>query len=904
MRGFVPIVASMLSSLWSKLVRRERVEQSLDDELQAYVDFLAAEYERTGLTPAEARRAAQIGTGGIELVKEATRDAWAGDALASGARELRYALRALRRSPTFLVIAVATLAIGIGGATAVFTVIKGSLLRPLPAASDPDQLISVERVEKGEAVAELSFPDHRDLAAQTTALTGLAGFNGTSMKLEDAAGSSREWISFVTGEFFTVLGVRPVAGRLFAAAADGRSGETDQVVVLGHALWQRRYGGSPQVIGSVVRLNGTPFTVIGVAPPRFIGAMATHPMELFAPIAPGGVVSPVLGDIDFASRGDSWLRLVGRLAPGETLESTQRELEMIAGRLAAAYPATNRGRSVLVLPRTGMTAAERAEMSRVPRLLAIAVVMLLLIACGNVAGLSLVRSAARRREMATRIALGARRGALVRQVVLEGTLIAVGAGLLGVLVARLLVQSATLVNTVVSMSDMDLRLDLGVLAIAIAASTVTAILVSIFPAIQIFGLPPGAVLKDGGGAIRRSLGGQRVLVMAQVGASLVLLSASAITFNAFRNVLGAHQRFDPGELTDSRLDADASTSDTISQMAFFREVLVRADAHPDIEAAALATTVPPFQWSGTLLVFRQGEEPPPGSSAEQRAAVGLRVNSIHVSASFFDVMRIPVWRGRVFATTEPRGSEPVVIVSRRMADVLWPGLEPIGRVLTWPPLTGPTRPPLRVIGVADDTREASLRGSAPLAMYLSLAQRPYPRLNLLVRGRNGVPVPVTAIRRLVASIDPRVTVLGGQTLRDRLQGLVRPQRTASAWVGAFAAIALLLAAIGLYGVVAQSVLQRTRELAVRSALGASPRRILATVLDGGMRLTALGLIVGGIGSIAGVRVLRSLFSGVDTGDVWPTAGAAAILAVTMFVAAYLPARRVARLDPVDALRSD
>jgi predicted permease len=548
-------ISSLPVTLWSRLVRRGRVEQSLDEELRAYVDALAAEYQRKGMGSSDARRAALIETGGIEQVKEATRDAWAGDTIASAARELRYALRALRRSPSFLAIAVVTLGLGIGGATAVYTVIKGSLLRPLPAVANPEELVTVERAEKNEAVGEVSYPDFRDILGQMTTLTGLAGFNGTSVQLEDSAGTSREWISYVTGNFFTVLAARPVAGRFFTPTADGGSSETGRVVVLGHALWQRRYGGSTNVIGSIVRLNDSPFTVIGVAPPRFIGAMATHPMELFSPIALGNPEG-----IDFTSRWDNWLRLVGRLAPGTTIARAQREMETIAARLAAAYPETNRGRSLLVLPKTGMTADERDEISRLPRLLAIAVTILLLIACGNVAGLSLVRSVARRRELATRIALGASRGALVRQVVLEGALIAAGAGVLGVFIAWLLVQSASLVQTVVSMSDMDLRLDLRVLTVAVVASTVTAILVAALPATQILRLPPGAVLKDGGGAGRRSLRGQRLLVIAQVSASLVLLSASAITWSAFRRVLGAHDRFEPGALTDLRLDADGILS--------------------------------------------------------------------------------------------------------------------------------------------------------------------------------------------------------------------------------------------------------------------------------------------------------------------------------------------------------
>jgi predicted permease len=891
-------VMALLRGLRRNLFRREQAEAALDDELRAYLDLLAADYERAGMSPEQARRAALVKAGGIEQVKEITRDVWIGNAFAVAAREVRYAVRTLRHSPTYLVVSIATLGIGIGGATAVYTVIKGSLLRPLPAVEAPSRLVAIERRLQSGENSEVSYPDYRDLSAQTTVLTGLAGFDGTSMMLEDPAGSARVWVSFVTDNFFSVLGVRPAAGRFFLAG----DRETTPVIVLGDALWQRRFGRSARAVGSTVKLNGIAHTIIGVAPPRFIGAMATHPMELWIPVAQGGRASLVLGDLDLESRRAPALRLIGRLAPGKRLADAERDLGTIAARLATTYPG-NLAHSVQVLPRTGMTADERADASRVPRLLAVAVSLLLLIACGNVAGLSLVRTSARRRELATRVALGASRGALVRQVAFEGSLVAAGAGVLGVIVAHLLVRSATLMRTVVVVPDADLTIDPRVLAIALGASALAAILISLLPALQISRLAPGAVLKDGGGAVRRS-DGQRALVAGQIAATLVLLSASAIIASAFTRVLDAHENLEPGALTDSRLDADAAIKDTAGQVAFFREVLARTAAEPGIEMAALATTVPPFQWSGSLLVFRQGEEPPHGSSAERRAEVGTRVSAIQVSEQFFGVTRVPIVRGRGFGPNDTRTSEPSVIVSRRLASMFWPGEEPVGRMLAWPPIAGPTRAALRVIGVAEDTRDPSLADAAPLAIYLPISQRPHPRLNLLVRGRAGSAIPAPTIRRLVASINPGVTVLGGQTLQDRLGSHVRPQRTASAWVGVFAVIALLLAVIGLYGIVAQSVLQRTRELAVRSALGASPAAILTTVLGGGMRIVAIGAIAGGLGSMASSRLLTSLFAGVRTDDPRPALAAAALLAAAMFAAAYLPARRAARLNPVSALRTD
>lgn len=895
----------LLRSLWRTVARRDRLETALDDELRAYVDFLTAEYERAGMLPALARRAALIETGGIEQVKEATRGAWIGHELTAITRELRYALRSLRRSWGFLAVAVITLALGIGGATAVFTVINASLLRPLAAVREPHRLVTVERVQTGPTplqVAELSYLDYRDLAEQTMTLTGLAAFNGTSMALKDAAGSSRAWVSVVSDNFFTVLGVRPATGRLFAAVdTSAAEMDGDQIVVLGYALWQHRFGGSASVIGSALELDGRAFTIIGVAPPGFIGAMAQNRMELWIPLAMGGRVSPVVEGLDPSSRQSDWLRLVGRLAPGKTVEAAQRDLAGIAARLEAAYP-TNRGRTVAVLRGAGMTAEERAEVSRVPRLLAATVALLLLIACGNVATLSLVRAAARRRELATRVALGASRATLVRQVVLEGALIAAGAGVLGVIISQLLVRSSTLVRTAVSMPDLDLHLDLRVLGVALAASGLATILVSLLPAVQVLRIAPGALLKDGGGPVRRSPG-QRALVAAQVGASLVMLSAASVIFGAFQRILDTHGDVDPRGLTYAMLDVESSISDQEGRRAFYEAVLARVGSGPGIAGAAVTSSVPPLPWSMRASVFRQGEEPPPETLIGRELELGLRVNAVMVSGDFFDVMRVPLVRGRAFLTSDDERSPPVAIVSRRLADALWPAQDPVGRLLVWPSGNATARPPLRVVGVAADTRDLSLTGS-PLAMYVPFRQRPHSSLVLAVRAHGDSPVPPSTLRRIVADIDPRVAMLGGQTLHEQLRNETRPQRTASAWIGVFGALALLLASLGLYGVVAQGVLQRRRELAVRAAVGASPGRILATVLGDGMRLVAVGAVAGGLGSIAAFRILRSIFSGVQTVDMRSAVAAAAVLVITMLATAYLPARRAATLDPSDALRCD
>jgi predicted permease len=484
------------------LTRRERAERSLDDEVRAYVDLLAAEYERAGMAPPQARRRALVEIGGIEQVKEATRDAWVGEGIATLVRELRFTLRGLRNAPAFLVIAVTILAIGIGGATAIFTVIKGSVLRPLPAVSHPEELVSLEPTKGERLLYDFSYLDYRDLREQTRSLTGLIGFDGTYMTLEDSHGPRRSaWLSFVTGNFFSELGVTPAAGRLIQPA-DEEAGSP--VVVLAYDLWQERYGGDPGVIGSKVDLAGHPLTVIGVAPPKFIGAMLMHPMELWIPIT---TLSTMGTEPEMrTSRSITTLRLVGRLAPGRTMDDAQRELSLLAARVADMYEA-DEDHGIRVFPGAGMTFDERTALAKLPRLLAVAVGLLLLIACANVANLSLVRAAARRRELATRLALGASRRSLFGRVLLEGAVLATVGGAFGVVLAQLLVRSHSIVTTIAGMPTrvgLDVGIDRRVLVVALGVSLFTAIVVSIAPVLQVMHVSPGAVLKDGAaGAVRR-----------------------------------------------------------------------------------------------------------------------------------------------------------------------------------------------------------------------------------------------------------------------------------------------------------------------------------------------------------------------------------------------------------------
>jgi putative ABC transport system permease protein len=627
-------------------------------------------------------------------------------------------------------------------------------------------------------------------------------------------------------------------------------------------------------------------------------------MELWIPLTALGSVVSAPGLLD--SHADTYIRLVGRLATGYTLGGAQRELSLIAKRLADTYPA-DQGHGIRVLPGAGMTVEERTALAKLPRLLAVAVGLLLLIACANVANLSLIRAAARRRELATRLALGASRRSLVGRLLLEGGVLATSGALLGMGLARILVRAQSIVGTVADMPTrvgLDVALDQRVLAVALGASAFTALIVSIAPVLHVMNVEPGAVLKDGAaGAVRRRSFGQRTLVATQIAASLVLLASAAVVFSTFRRVLATDLGFNARAITAASADTWDFQFDSTQTIAYRREWLRRAANEPSIAAVAIASVVPPSQWARAGWVFRGGQEPPPGTRLGDSPAGGKRAYLDVVSPAFFDVIHLPIAIGRGFSETDDARGVLVAVVSRRFAADMWPNENPIGKMLSLPASAKRRTPAMRVVGVAGDVRFASMFDEAPPVVYVPVAQHEGFGLTFVLRSRNGREIPDSTIRRLGAATNARVPMFTNSAA-SMIDEQLRPQRVASAWIGVFGVIALLLAAIGLYGVVAQGVLQRRRELAVRSALGAPPRGLVSLVIGDGMRIAALGGALGVVAAVGALRILQSQFAGVLAVDTWAAAVASAVLCVTMVGACYLPARRASRLDPAEALRCD
>lgn len=896
-------ITARLRSLWWNLVRRREVDAALDEELGAYVELLAQEHQRAGMHPGDALRAARIETGGVEQVKEATRDAWVGRCFTTLSRDVRHSVRSLVLSPAYAITAVLTLAVGIAGATAVFTIVNGTLLKPLPAVADQDHLVDIETALPGGATGDMSYPDFADLRDNAHTLSGLTVYNGTSITVRDAAGPGRAMVNYVSGEFFSVLGVHASLGRLLEPRDVVPHG-INPVVVVSYRYWQDRLHADRNVIGTTLWLDDYPLTIIGVAPPRFIGAMNLYWMDLWIPIT---MLDPVTHEGDpISARGDGWFRATGRLAPGRTAADAQRELSVIMARLSATYR-EDRGRGIRVFTGAGLASYDRDDEARLPRLLGIAVALLLLIACANVASLALIRAAARRRELATRLALGASRASLATRQATEGVIVAAAAACLGVIVARVLVRSAALVQTVTSMPEPDLSLDARVLAVALGAAILTAVVVSLIPVVHVAGVPAAAVLKDGAsGAVRRRSRGQRLLVSGQIAASLVLLGAAAIVFNTAHKLLAVNTGFVATGVSSTLVDPHQAHVDSGHITRFYRDVIASARANPAVASAAVTSTVPPQEWSTREAVFREGEAPPLDQIAGHDLEFPVRPYIDFVSPALFDVLRIPLLRGRAFTDADDEHAARVVIVSSRLARALWPGQDAIGRQLVWPKLKGAPRPPLRVVGVAADIMHASLADAEPpLVMYVPTAQEPTPGgMFLLLRSRSGSTVPASVVRQIIASVAPAAAVHAPVPLTSHIADQVVPQRRASAWIGVFGLIALLLAAIGLYGVVAQGVHQRTRELAVRSALGATAGEIARMVVGEGLRVSGWGAAFGLAASLAGIRVLRTQLEGVGGFDVRAMSVAAGLLGFVMLAACWLPARRAARLDPIASLRSD
>jgi predicted permease len=838
--------------------------------------------------------------------------------------DLRYSLRQMRRNLAFTTIAVLTLALGIGANTAIFSVVEAVLLRPLPGIEEPGRLVSLYRMQKNDEYGSMGYPDYADFRDRNTALSGLAASAPVSLSISSAT-PERIIGSVVTGNYFTVLGVQPALGRLILPADDALR-NANPVAVLSYGLWTRKFGADPSAVGSTIVLNGHPFTIIGVAPLAFGGTLAGYSMQVWVPMSTLDEAMPnSVGRHYFDERAWGWLNVFGRLKPGIRFEQADAQMKGIAAQLALAHPNTNNDRTVAVAQGVGVAPDDRASLSGFLGLLFAGVGLLLLIACANVAGMSLVRATGRQREIAVRLALGASRARLARQLLMEGLFLSLPGGLLGLAIAPWVVKLAvSLAEAASVIRRADLSPDARVLSFTLLASLLAGILAALAPALRSSSTDLMNSLKQGApGSGRAHSRLQSLLVVGQVALSFVLMMAAGLLARTMRKILTTDPRFKsknvflatmdlteqgysnpPRGLAAGFRNQDGALVPAGRGETFYRQIFDRLPAIPGAVSASIATSVPPDEWPGAVSIFHPGEEPSQEELRGNEFHLGTRVNSILVAPDYFRTLGIPFLQGRDFTTHDGLDAPGVAIVSRKLAERFWPGESAVGKLLSWPTLMGPPRAPLEVVGVVGDCRYRSLVSDAPLLMYVPLFQNYSPSTTILIRTSSSPLGVLPPLRREISLLDKNLPIFAVRTMQEQADFSLWQQRMAVGLIGAFGALALFMASLGLYGVMAHSVARRTSEIGIRMALGAGRSDLVKLVTGQAFELVAAGVVIGILGELALKRLLSGLLYGVSAADPLTFIVISALLAAVGLLASYIPARRAAKVDPMVALRSE
>jgi putative ABC transport system permease protein len=870
------------------------LREDVDAELQFHLEMHIRDLIAAGCAPAVAREEAERRFGELGSVRRAclaidTRVARRSrrlEFLGDLWRDARFAWRSLRRQPGFLAAILLTLGIGIGANSAIFTVVRATLLRPLPYA-EPERLVHLWELTPtaSSGRSEASHPDYLDLKSRNRSLAGLEGYDATNVTLSGEAIPRRAQGMRVTPGFFRLMGVLPAIGRSFAP--EERAPNAPAVVVLSSGYWQRVLGGDPAVLQRTVAIDGRAHRVIGVLPPRFQFAPAGE-AELWLPLDRSAE--------GLAERFNHWLNLVGRLRPGVTLAAARADLSGLMARLASEYPETNQGRGLLAVPLRDEVMGEIR-----PIVLALfgAVGLVLLIGCANIASLLLARALARQRELAVRVALGAGRRRLMRQLLAESLLIAGLGGLLGAALAPLGVQyligrlPGHFVDRLPFLREV--QVDGVVLLYALGIALLTGVGFGLLPALQAARASSAELLRGD----RVTGGGRRLrdaLVVAELALTTGLLVAAGLLGRSLQNLLATDLGFQPERVLTFRIALAGSRYQSgAAQQLFFESLLERTRGLPGVTRAGAVSNLP-LNGGGTN-TFRVEGQPEPEPS--QRAEATMR----GVAAEYFQAMGIRLVSGRGFDSRDDSVSAPVVVLSESLARRLVPGGSALGARLRFYAFPASA---WTVVGVVGDVKTGSLDAEPPPTIYYSHRQGPENRMALVIR-TEGDPTALTGlIRAAVAELDATLPVYGVGAMAGQVDAspALSARRFPLTLITAFAAAALLLAIIGIYGVINYSVTQRTREMGVRMALGASASQLVRSVLRQGVQLAGLGILIGTLLAFSASRVLVSLLYGVSPGDPLTYLGVGLLLGLVTLAASWLPARRAARVDPLTALRAE
>ena len=810
-------------------------------------------------------------------------------------QDIRYALRVLRQSPLFTITAALSLAIGIGANTTIFSVASALLLRPLPGLGNPERLVDIGRTQDGRDFDTVSYLNYQDLRERSTTLQDIYALRvePEPMSLTKGADAERVYGMVVTANYFTVLGVKPVVGRLLQDS-DDRSDAAHAVVVLNYDTWRRSFDGDPAIAGKTISINSRPFMVAGVAPAGFQGTTMMKG-DLWVPMSSLSAAVPRLNPDIFKSREAVWLMMGARLKDGVTVRQADAETRTIGAALEKDYPEANRGKSFTVA-RSSLVPGNTSVVAGFIGLLMGIVGLVLLIACINVAGMLLARGVARRREMAVRVAIGARPARLIRQLLTETTILFVVAAAIGVVLTNWL--TALLLALIPSLPvpiGLDIRLDWRVTAFAALVSLVAALLSGLAPALQAAKSDLVPALKtegmDSGPSSRLRL--RNTFVVGQVTMSLMLVIVAGLFFRALQHASDIQPGFDEQHVDVVRLDLALGGYKQQTGAQFARDLVERTRALPGVESASATVDLP---LDGGRMGL--GRINVPGRAAPGDA---VRADWNIVEPGFFRTLKLPLLRGRDFTAGDTTASQPVAIVNEAFTKATWPGEDGLGRQITVETDNGPQS--VTIVGVTADARLIWLTGSVEPYIYVPLAQRYASRISLLVRtvdGHNTVP----EVRQLLRSMNPNLPITEAMPLSSITAIGLIPQRIAASVAGSLGTLGLLLAAIGIYGVTAYAVSRRTREIGIRIALGADERTVLRLMLRQGLVLAGIGIAIGTLIAAAGSKLLESLLFGVRGLDPLAFGAACALFAAVTLVATYIPARRALSVDPMIALRAE
>lgn len=803
-------------------------------------------------------------------------------------QDVRYAIRAMLKSPGFTGVAILSLALGIGANAAIFSLVNTILFRPLPVL-EPSRLVELTPTRQGSEFNNFSYPLYRDFRDRNEVFDSLAVYRFAPMSLSREGNNERIWGFIVSGNYFDMLGVKAAAGRFFTQEEDRVPGASP-VAVVSYGCWKRRFGGDPNLVGKEITINGNRFDVVGIAPEGFTGTVIIFTPEIWVPTMMARQIEPGSNWLDSPTNGV--LFALGRLKPGVSEAQAAQSLNSLMASLVSLYPHTEGLTLTLSPPGLVMPALRNGTLAFSFVLMA-AVGLVLLIACTNLANMLLARATRRRKEIAIRLSLGASRGRLIRQLLTESVLLALIGGAIGWVVAVWMVKLVGAFKPPVDFNlTIDLKLDWRVLSFSLVISLISGVIFGLMPALHSTRADLVSALKAESLAAGHSRSRLRsALVVAQIAFSLVLLVAAGLIVRSLQQV----QMIGPGFRTDRTLtmsvDLGLQGYNAARGQEFYKDLIARAEALPGVRSASLVNYLPLALNRNTMSIYIEGQPIPRPSDVPE-------IQNSTVWPKYFETMGIPLVAGRDFTMQDDKKDQRLVMVNETFARRFWPGETALGKRISHK-ADGPF---WEVIGVAKDGKYWSLGEDPQPFLYYPMV-RDYESSAALIISSDAEPSGlINAIRREVQHMDPNLPVYDVKTLNDHMRLSLFPLR-AGAWVaGSFALLALTLAGLGIYGVMAYSVSQRTRELGIRMALGATSADVLSLVIKQGMRLALIGLGVGLAGSLAVTRLMSSVLYGVSATDAVTFALVSALLAVVVLAACYIPARRAARVDPMIALR--